>query len=156
VFWWPRLYLIIPDSARQQVDDARASMDQMVVLSLLSVAFAAVAVGFGVTGLPLVVWVSCTAGALVLSWLTYRAAITSAAVFGDLVRSCFDLFRNDLLSHLGWPLPETLPDERALWNALGQQLYRRGTSLQGQDLINAPRVPTRVRNRRPTLRGGRR
>ena len=66
--------------------------------------------------------------------------MTSAAVFGDLVRSCFDLFRGDLLTYLGWPLPEKLSDERALWGALGQQLYRRGTSSQYQDLINAPRT----------------
>jgi hypothetical protein len=141
VFWWPRLYLILPDSARQEVDEARSSVDQMVVLSALSVMFAAVAVGFGVVRLPLAVWIPCAAGALVLSWLTYRAAVTSAALFGDLVRSCFDLFRNDLLTHLGWPLPQTLPGEWALWAALGQQLYRRGTSSQDQDLINAPRVP---------------
>jgi len=140
VFWWPRLYLVIPDSAREQVDEARASMDQMVVLSALSVVFAAVAVGFGIAGLPLAVWVPCAVGGLALSWLTYRAAVASAAVFGDLVRSCFDLFRGDLLTHLGWPLPEKLPDERALWGALGQQLYRRGTSSEYQDLINAPRT----------------
>jgi hypothetical protein len=35
------------------------------------------------------------------SWLVYRAAVASAAVFGDLVRSCFDLFRGDLLTRLG-------------------------------------------------------
>ena len=45
VFWWPRLYLILPDSARGQVDDARASVDQLVVLTILSAAFAAVALG---------------------------------------------------------------------------------------------------------------
>jgi hypothetical protein len=89
------------------------------------------------------VWVPCAAGALALSWLTYRAAIASAAVFGDLVRSCFDLFRSDLLTHLGWPLPEKLPDERDLWGALGKQLYRRGTDSQEQERINAPRVPSR-------------
>jgi hypothetical protein len=142
VFWWPRLYLIIPDSAREQVDEARASMDQMVFLSALSVVFAAVAISFGIAGLPLAVWASCAAGALVLAWLAYRAAVASAAVFGDLVRSCFDLFRSDLLTHLGWPLSEKLSDERALWGALGQQLYRRGASSQEQDLINAPRFPS--------------
>jgi hypothetical protein len=153
VFWWPRLYLIIPDSARGQVDEARASMDQMVVLSVLSAVFAAVAAGFGIAGLPLAVWASCAVGALVVSWLTYRAAVSSAAVFGDLVRSCFDLFRNDLLTHLGWPLPERLPDERALWNALGQQLYRRGTSSLEQELINAPRTTSPAAPQNPGPQG---
>jgi hypothetical protein len=138
-FWWPRLYLIIPDGARTQVDEARASMDQMVLLCWLSAAFAAVSVGFGVGGLRLAVWIGCAAGALVLSWLAYRAAVASAAVFGDLVRSCFDLFRADLLTRLGWRVPESLPDERALWGVLGQQLYRRGANSQGQHLVNAPR-----------------
>src|SRR5580693_6505344 len=63
VFWWPRLYLILPDGARQQVDEARSSVDQMVVLSALSVTFAAVAVGFGVVRLPFAVWIPCAAGA---------------------------------------------------------------------------------------------
>lgn len=140
VFWWPRLYLIIPDSARAQVDEARASMDQMIVLSALSAVFAAVAAGFGIAGLPLVVWAPCAGGGLALSRLVYRAAVSSAAVFGDLVRSCFDLYRGDLLTRLGWPRPNKLPDERALWSALGQQLYRRGTSSRDQELINAPRT----------------
>lgn len=156
VFWWPRLYLIIPDSARAQVDEARASMDQMVVLSALSVMFAAVAVGFGIAGLPLVVWVPCAGGGLALSWLVYRAAVTSAGVFGDLVRSCFDLFRGDLLTRLGWPLPGNLPDERALWGALGQQLYRRGTNSRDQELINAPRAdPNAALQRSDRVRPGR-
>jgi hypothetical protein len=51
VFWWPRLYLILPDSARDQVDEARTSMDQLVLLSVLWAAFAAVAIGFGIAGL---------------------------------------------------------------------------------------------------------
>jgi hypothetical protein len=78
--------LIIPDSVREQVDEARASMDQMVVLTALSAAFAAVAVDFGIGGLRLAVWVPCAAGAVVLAWLTYSTAVASAAVYGDLVR----------------------------------------------------------------------
>jgi hypothetical protein len=138
-FWWPRLYLLIPDSARDQIDSARASLDQMVLLSWLSAVFGAVAIGFGIGGLRFAVSAWCVAGGLVLSWLSYRAAVTSAAVFGDLVRSCFDLFRTDLLAKLGWPVPDCLDDERALWGVLGQQLYRRGTSTEGQALLNAPR-----------------
>ena len=66
--------------------------------------------------------------------------MTSATVLGELVRSCYDLFRGDLLKALGWPMPPALGDERALWSALGQQLYQRGTTAQGEALLNAPRM----------------
>jgi hypothetical protein len=139
VFWWPRLYLLLPDSARDQVDDARTSMDQLTLLSVLSAGFAAMAIGFGIAGLPPAVWISCAAGGLILARLSYLSAVTAAAAFGDLVRSCFDLFRGDLLAHLGWPTPETLPGERELWGALEQQLYRRSANSADQALVDAPR-----------------
>jgi len=142
VFWWPRLYLILPDSARTQVDDARAGLDQLVVLTMLSAAFGTVALALSCAGLNLTVGLGCAAGAFLLSRGSYLAAVTSAAVFGDLVRSCYDLFRGDLLTRLGWPMPPTLKRERQLWGALGQQLYRRGTSRPDEALLNAPREPS--------------
>ncbi len=141
VFWWPRLYLILPDGARSQVDDARAALDQLVVLTMLSAAFGVVALALSCAGLSLAVGLGCAAGALLLSRGSYLAAVTSATVFGDLVRSCYDLYRGDLLSRLGWELPPTLEGERRLWGALGQQLYRRSTSRQDEALLNAPRKP---------------
>ena len=141
VFWWPRLYLILPDSARDQVDDARASLDQLVVLSILSAAFGTVSLGLSCAGLNLAVGLGAAAGAFLLSRACYLSAVTSATVLGELVRSCYDLFRGDLLKALGWPMPPVLEGERALWSALGQQLYQRGTSAQGDALLNAPRQP---------------
>src|SRR5262249_8893760 len=73
-FWWPRLYLILPDSARNQVDDARAALDQLVVLTMLSAAFGAVALGLSCAGLNLWVGLSCAAGALLLSRISYLSA----------------------------------------------------------------------------------
>jgi hypothetical protein len=140
VFWWPRLYLILPDSARGQVDDARASLDQLVVLTILSATFGAVALGLSCAGLNLAVGLSAAAGAFLLSRACYLSAVTSATVLGELVRSCYDLFRGDLLKALGWPMPAGLEGERALWSALGQQLYQRGTTAQGDALLNAPRL----------------
>jgi len=140
-FWWPRLYLIMPDSARAQVDETRASLDQMVVLSTLSAAFGVAALGFVCGGLRPLVGLCCAAGGLLLSRMAYLAAVMSAAVFGDLVRSCFDLFRGDLLTRLGWQIPADLPAERRLWTALSQQLYRRSASSEAQDLLDAPRLP---------------
>jgi hypothetical protein len=141
VFWWPRLYLILPDSARAQVDDARASLDQLVVLTVLSAGFGVVALVLSAAGLNPAVGLSCAGGALLLSRGCYLAAVTSATVLGDLVRSCYDLFRGDLLARLGWQMPPTLKRERQLWTVLGQQLYRRGSSQQGDALLNAPREP---------------
>jgi len=141
VFWWPRLYLILPDSARDQVDNARASLDQLVVLTMLSAAFGVVSLALSCAGLNLAVGLSCAAGALLLSRSSYLAAVTAAAVFGDLVRSSYDLFRGDLLGKLGWPMPPTLAAERKLWTALGEQLYARGTTRQGRAWLDAPRKP---------------
>lgn len=141
VFWWPRLYLVLPDSARAQVDDARAGLDQLVVLAMLSAGFGVAALVLLAAGLNLAVALSCGGGGLLLSWASYRAAVTSAAVFGDLVRSCYDLYRGDLLSHLGWPMPPTLPDERKLWGVLTKQLYRGGVDNTEEPLLNAPRQP---------------
>jgi hypothetical protein len=140
-FWWPRLYLILPDSARGQVDAARAGLDQLVVLSMLSLAFFIVSLALCCAGLNLAVGLGCAAGALALSRGSYLAAVTSATVFGDLVRSCYDLYRGDLLAKLGWAMPPTLKQERQLWTVLGQQLYRRGTSAPGDALLRAPRQP---------------
>lgn len=140
-FWWPRLYLIMPDSARNQVDNARASLDQLVVLTMLSAAFGVVALAMSCAGLNLAVGLGCAGGALLLSRCSYLAAVTAAGVFGELVRSSCDLFRGDLLGKLGWPMPSTLAAERQLWTALSQQLYGRGTTPQGEAWLNAPRKP---------------
>jgi hypothetical protein len=140
-FWWPRLYLILPDSARSQVDDARAALDQLVVLTVLSPVFSVVALALSCAGLNLWVGLGCAAGAALLSWGSYRSAVTAAGVFGELVRSCYDLFRGDLLAKLGWAMPATLADERRLWGVLSQRLYRRDISTQDEAVLNAPRHP---------------
>lgn len=137
VFWWPRLCLVLPDQARDAVDSTRATLDQLIVLTWLAVAFAVASAGFGIWGLPLVVWLPCTGGSLLLARAAYVSAVSAAEEFGEQVRSCFDLYRKPLLEALGWPDPDSWDDERALWRALGQQLYRRGTDRP--ELLSAPR-----------------
>jgi hypothetical protein len=139
VFWWPRLYLVLPDSARAQLDDARASLDQLVVLTVASGAFGTAAFILSFLGLDQSVGFCCAAGGLLLSWLSYRAAVRAATVYGDLVRSCYDLFRGDLLTRLGWQMPPTLPEERRLWAVLTKQLYRGGVDNAEEALLNASR-----------------
>jgi hypothetical protein len=127
VFFWPRLYLVLPDQTRLALAQARAAMEQMLVVTTLLMTAAPAAVVIGLAGpLPLALWTSATVGCLLLALLAYRSAVGAAVTFGDLVRAAFDLHRRDLLTQLGLAPPETLDEERALWKAVSQQLYRRG------------------------------
>jgi hypothetical protein len=61
---------------------------------------------------------------LATAWLAYRGMIVAAGVYGDLVRSAFDLHRFDLYRALAWPLPENLDNERQLGMQLTTYLFR--------------------------------
>ncbi|MET8944750.1 hypothetical protein ABZX30_14495 [Streptomyces sp. NPDC004542] len=126
VFYWPRLYLVMPEESRSEVRDARTALDQAVVISALSALFAIVAVvGTAFTRNTALWFGGAALLAAGLSHLAYRVAVGAAAVFGDLVRSCFDVHRHELLASMGFSRPVSLVEERALWLAVSQQLYRR-------------------------------
>jgi hypothetical protein len=57
-----------------------------------------------------------------LWYLFYRAALSAAITYGHYVRTCFDLFRLDLLAPLGIDLPTGLQDEKTLWREVHEFL----------------------------------
>jgi hypothetical protein len=125
VFFWPRLYPLLPDALRDSLSAARASLEQMLLTSALSGVLAIVIAVFAATlRLPLVVWLPVLVGTLVLSLLTYRAAVTVALSYGELVRAAFDTHRRALLTSMGHDLPTSPEDEHAVWTTIGQRLYR--------------------------------
>ena len=126
VFFWPRLIAVIPDAARADLSDARASMTL-----LLNVSTLAFLLGLGsFTALaaamlhPAAAFWACGAGGLVLAALAYRSALAPGRIYAELVRAAFDLYRVDLLNQLKFALPDNLDEERALWDNLAQQMYR--------------------------------
>ncbi|MFD3930053.1 hypothetical protein [Streptomyces sp. NPDC058614] len=127
VFFWPRLYPLLSDVLRSELAASRSAMDAMLVMSLLAGFLGG---GVGVAGAavhlswPVQLITACAA--LLVSRLCYLAAVRTALGYAELVRASFDLHRRDLLRAMGVTLPATLKAERALWKALGQQLYRRG------------------------------
>lgn len=128
VFFWPRLYAVLPDPMRQTLGSARSSLDLLLTTSLLGLLYAVIA---GVTLLGTRswdwrLWGAEVGGGLIVGLLAYRSALSSATVYTELVRSAFDLYRRDLLKQFGFPPPPTLEAERTLWRNLGHQLYRRG------------------------------
>jgi hypothetical protein len=127
VFFWPRLYQVIPDNARSSLVDVRTSLALMLNICTLALGLAV-----GTLIAPTVTtiksaadfWTTAACSAVV-AWLAYRSALGPARVYGELVRSMYDLYRGDLLAKLGFALPDTLADERELWKNLGLQMYRR-------------------------------
>jgi hypothetical protein len=127
VFYWPRLYLVLPADTRTLVEDYRSGLDRMVLAATLAALYplASLAV-LVIAHTSLLAWVISAAGALLVATAAYQAAVGAAVAFGDVVRSCFDLYRLSLLQQLGLARPASLEDERQLWGTLKQQLYQRG------------------------------
>lgn len=124
VIWWPRLTAVLPEGYRTQVDNAFASVVSLLNLCTITAVWALVG-GALVVGTDERRWLFVLVyfGGLVAAWLFYRAAVSSAADYGDLIRSAFDLYRNDLLKQLQMPVPANLKDEKRLWTKLGQFHY---------------------------------
>lgn len=126
VFFWPRLYLVLPTDVREQVDRCRGALDRAVLTAGLGVLFPFAAVPVVVwSGGGWWLWLIGAGAAGVVAVLAYRSAVDGALAFGEILRGCFDLHRLTLLDRFGLVRPETLEGERALWMALQQQLYRR-------------------------------
>ncbi|MFD7733178.1 hypothetical protein ACFV6F_22640 [Kitasatospora phosalacinea] len=95
VVCWPRLWLTMPDQARTEVATARARMDEGARLWLWSLLFALWTV-FSWWALPV-----AAVGMLV----GYRMALAAAAGYGQLLQTCFDLYRGSLYEGLGRSQP---------------------------------------------------
>jgi hypothetical protein len=150
VFFWPRLLAVVPDSARADLSDARATF--VLLLNVCTLALLVSGCAFGALIFAAIrpatdYWVSGAAG-LVLAFLLYRSALGPARAYGELVRSTFDLYRGDLLARLDMPEPATFSEERALWQQLAQMMYR-GDASQPEVLDAARTGYKHARVRRP-------
>ena len=117
---WPRLWLVLPDSARQELITARAALDSAagcVIWGLLFCFFA------WWTPFALLAGLAVAVGAAAV-WVPSRAE-----TFGDLVEATYDLYRGSLYEQLRWPLPVDPETERVTGRALSEYLWR-GTAPQ--------------------------
>jgi len=125
---WPRLISQIEASAANALDEVKISFDFMLHSSFLSLVtgLAVVTIGLG-SHAPLslntvVPWLWRAALFFVLAWIFYEWTIGRAAAWGEHVKSAFDLYRFDLLAKLGYrQKPETVAEEKALWNMISVQ-----------------------------------
>lgn len=111
---WPRLWLLLSKEEREIISPTRARLDDGARLWLWSI----LSLIWGVFAWWLVPI------ALAAAWASYRATLSAAGDFADLVESAFDTRRLLLYKALGWPTPKTPAQEKETGQAITKYLLR--------------------------------
>jgi hypothetical protein len=112
---WPRLWLLLPDSVKTELTEARTTLNIGARIWLWSVLF--------LIWTPLAWWAIPT-GTL-SAYLSYRWLLNSAIIYSDLLESAFDLYRFELYKSLRFALPKSSQEERQLGEQLTAYLWKR-------------------------------
>jgi hypothetical protein len=94
MFYWPRLWLLIGDDERKEIDGQQAIVDGAVYATVALWVATILTIASGM----LVDWNNyLLAGVLlVVSWIVYRGSLYAHAQFGQLFKSVFDVYRSEL------------------------------------------------------------
>jgi len=144
VFFWPRLYFVLPGDVRSTVAEARATMEEALNFSVVAIAVAIIAAALLVVwqtfdwGPWLIVIIGCVG-----SRLSYRVGVAASLAFGETVRSCFDVYRHDLLKKLGCRLRARIDNEEPLWQQLKKYLYQGGIDSGAEQVLLNPAASMR-------------
>ena len=114
VICFPRLWLLLPSDVKAELSEARSRLNSMVRIWIWSVLF----MGWGYWSL----W-AIPVGAI-SALFAYNWILDAAAIYGDLLESAFDLYRNLLYKSLRLPLPKKPSEEFASGKALTDYLLR--------------------------------
>ena len=134
-----RLHPLMSPSLTKAYTTHRVQLDAAAGLCLAFVVITGVSIGAFVRT-PL--WLFVPAGTAVLTYLTYRGAMTSAVAMGRVVIAAFDLHRHDLLAALHYPLPPDPVLEYAFNTRLSEWLQGRYAY---EDALDAPvKAPRRM------------
>ncbi|MFH2107765.1 MAG: hypothetical protein ABII93_03770 [Chrysiogenia bacterium] len=132
VFWWPRLFPLIPEVIQDNLNENLIAMITLIHFSCLSFFlgvfsffhfFCQGEFYFGrQTPRGWIAWGIFIALSL-FSWLAYKGIMAKANSYGLLIRSSYDLYRFQLLSALNFDLPRTPLEEKDIWSNLENWLY---------------------------------
>ncbi|MFD5130959.1 hypothetical protein [Streptomyces olindensis] len=129
---WPRLWLLLPETTRKELEVARLALDRAVAASLWGLLFLV----FSPWSLWAVPIGLATAAAAVLSITPGRAE-----VYGQLVEAAFDVHRTVLYEHLRWPLPKHPRDELVQGAALTSYLSGGSDAVHPRFTLPPPMEP---------------
>ena len=120
---WPRLYAVIPKEYRQALEDAKAVVDFWINLLLTSVLLIsahllslAYSKNFSIFSLIVL------AVLIFAAFTSYNRSTSAALGWGNLVRSSFDLFLDDLRVKLGYSKPLNYRRRREMWSSFSRSV----------------------------------
>ncbi len=126
VICWPRLWLVLPDGVKKEVQDTRTELNSAALVWLWSLLF-----------LIWMIWAWWTIPAGLLSaLLAYQWMLDAAVTYSDLVESTFDLHRTALYKSLRWPLPNNPAEERKMGQQLVEYLWR-GSDQENPEFLSS-------------------
>ena len=114
VVCWPRLWLLLPETARADLSAARQSLEQRIELW-----------GWGFLFLGWSFW-TLWALPVALLWLALAYTLSKQAAMGyaDLIEAAFDIYRWDLYKAARLPIPALAAQEREMGLKLTAYLWR--------------------------------
>lgn len=132
VFWWPRLFSLIPELLRDNLNEQLIAMMTMIHFSCLFFLLGVFSLFHFLRHhvLPLnhmtpsgwIGW-GIVIGFLLFSGFAYKGLLARAHSYGLLIRSSYDLYRHQLLSTMNVSSPLTPTEERETWSRLEHWLY---------------------------------
>jgi hypothetical protein len=140
VFWWPRLWPVLPQHVKNDINDALNPMLALLNFSILIPLFALISLIYTLhqrTELLLDFWPTLFLSfvllliSVILAWTSYRAAISQAINYGSTIKATIDLYRLNLLNALHQPYPKNITEESKVWDDLLKWIYTK-------DRISAP------------------
>ncbi len=117
IICWSRLWLILPETARNDLMAARLALNLTVQLWIWTILLA---------GWMLYLWFWWLAfdAFLATALVYYVGILRTARLYGELIEAVFDLYRFDLYRSLHWSVPTKAEDEAQYGERLTQYLWR--------------------------------
>jgi hypothetical protein len=111
---WSRLWLVLPETSRSEINGAREELDQYALVGLWG-ALTFIWIGWA--------WWAAPLGALTMHY-AYRAMVRAGETYGELLVAAFDVHRVALYRNLRWPLPANPAAELVEGAAITRYLWR--------------------------------
>jgi hypothetical protein len=114
IICWSRLWLVLPDAIKQDIQTAQVELNNAVRLFLWS----GLGLGWGILSWKIIPI------ALLALLCAYNWILNAAITYGELIEASFDLYRPLLYEALRWQLPPDPNEERRVGQQLTNYLWR--------------------------------